>query len=112
MQQSGKILELVDEALGSEVCEEEAEMMVKIAILCANASSSLRPTMSEVVSMLEGRQPTPDITLEPYTHNEDVRFKAIRDFGKQSKAKPEFEWKPNPEFNSWYRALRFLLIWH
>lgn len=80
LQQTGKVLELVDEALGSEVREEEAEMMVKIAILCTNASPSLRPTMTEVVSMLEGRQPTPDINLEPNTHNEDIRFKAIKDF--------------------------------
>ena len=85
MQQSGKLLELVDEALGSEVREEEAEMMVKMAILCTNASPSLRPTMSEVVSMLEGRKPTPDIILEPNSHNEDVRFKAIRDFRQEKR---------------------------
>ena len=85
MQQSGKLLELVDEALGSEVREEEAEMMVKIAILCTNASPSLRPTMSEVVSMLEGRKPTPDIILEPNSHNKDVRFKAIRDFRQEKR---------------------------
>ncbi|KAL6333677.1 hypothetical protein AAG906_028863 [Vitis piasezkii] len=85
LQQSGKLLELVDEALGSEVREEEAEMMVKMAILCTNASPSLRPTMSEVVSMLEGRKPTPDIILEPNSHNEDVRFKAIRDFRQEKR---------------------------
>ncbi|RVW24986.1 putative LRR receptor-like serine/threonine-protein kinase RFK1 [Vitis vinifera] len=59
LQQSGKLLELVDEALG--------------------------PTMSEVVSMLEGRKPTPDIILEPNSHNEDVRFKAIRDFRQEKR---------------------------
>ncbi|RVW66318.1 putative LRR receptor-like serine/threonine-protein kinase RFK1 [Vitis vinifera] len=45
----------------------------------------LKPTMSEVVSMLEGRKPTPDIILEPNSHNEDVRFKAIRDFRQEKR---------------------------
>lgn len=29
--------------------------MIKIALLCTNKSPALRPTMSEVVNMLEGR---------------------------------------------------------
>ena len=51
MQQSGSFIELVDETLGSEVNIEEAETMVKVALLCTNASPTIRPTMSEVVSV-------------------------------------------------------------
>lgn len=78
-------MELVDEVLGSEICGEEVAMMIKIALLCTNATPSLRPTMSEVVSMLEGRKPTPEPVLEPNAHTEDVRFKAIRDFRQEMK---------------------------
>ena len=79
MQQSGSFIELVDETLGSEVNIEEAETMVKVALLCTNASPTLRPTMSEVVSMLEGRMAVPDTRPELSSYNEDLRFKAMRD---------------------------------
>ena len=80
LQQGRKFLELVDEKLGSKVNEEEAERMIKVALLCTNASQSLRPTMSEVVSMLEARMPIPDMIPGPSTYTEDLRFKAMRDF--------------------------------
>ncbi|KAL9383710.1 hypothetical protein Peur_024033 [Populus x canadensis] len=79
LQQSGSFIELVDETLGSEVNIEEAETMVKVALLCTNASPTLRPTMSEVVSMLEGRMVVPDTRPELSSYNEDLRFKAMRD---------------------------------
>ncbi|CAK9148060.1 unnamed protein product [Ilex paraguariensis] len=80
MQQSGSIDEIVDQGLGSKVNKEEAERMVKVALLCTNASPSLRPIMSEVVSMLEGRMSIPDVIPEPSSYTEDLRFKAMRDF--------------------------------
>lgn len=79
LQQTGKLLKLIDERLESEVDEMEAEIMVKVALLCTNASASLRPTMSEVVSMLEGRLAVPDTIPEASTYHEDLRFKAMRD---------------------------------
>ncbi|XP_059596042.1 probable LRR receptor-like serine/threonine-protein kinase At1g07650 isoform X2 [Vitis vinifera] len=80
LQQGRKFLELVDEKLGSNVNEEEAERVIKVALLCTNASQSLRPTMSEVLSMLEARMPIPDMIPGPSTYTEDLRFKAMRDF--------------------------------
>ncbi|CAK9171517.1 unnamed protein product, partial [Ilex paraguariensis] len=80
MQQSGSIDEIIDQRLGSKVNKEEAERMVKVALLCTNASPSLRPIMSEVVSMLEGRMSIPDLIPEPSSYTEDLRFKAMRDF--------------------------------
>jgi len=44
-------MEIVDPKLQSEFNKEEAERMIKAALLCTNASPSLRPAMSEVVSM-------------------------------------------------------------
>ncbi|XP_068323050.1 probable LRR receptor-like serine/threonine-protein kinase RFK1 isoform X2 [Pyrus communis] len=83
LQQMGHLLELIDERLGSEVDQKEAEIMVKVALLCTNASASLRPSMSEVVSMLEGQIPVPDVIPEPSTYKEDLRFKAMRDLHRQ-----------------------------
>lgn len=72
-------MELVDPRLGSEFNKVEAERMIKIALLCTNASPSLRPTMSEVVSMLEGSSNIPDVIPEAGGLSEDLRFKTLRD---------------------------------
>ncbi|XP_038689887.1 probable LRR receptor-like serine/threonine-protein kinase RFK1 isoform X2 [Tripterygium wilfordii] len=79
LQHSGNILELVDEKLRSEVNKEEAHIMVKVALLCTNASSTIRPTMSEVVSMLEGEMSVPDVIPDSSNYMEDLRFNTIRD---------------------------------
>jgi hypothetical protein len=83
LQQAGNLMKLIDESLGSEMNVKEAEIMVKVALLCTNASASLRPTMSEVVSMLEGRTTVPDMIPEPSTYSDDLRFKAMRDLRRQ-----------------------------
>lgn len=80
MQQSKNFEELVDQRLGSKVNKEEAERMVKVALMCTNASPSLRPIMSEVVSMLEGQLTIPDAIPEANSYTDDLRFKAMRDF--------------------------------
>lgn len=72
-------MELVDERLGSKYNKEEAERMIKVSLLCTNASPSLRPTMSEVVNMLEGKTAIPDMIPEAGSYSQDLRFKALRD---------------------------------
>ncbi|XP_057472307.1 probable LRR receptor-like serine/threonine-protein kinase RFK1 [Actinidia eriantha] len=80
LQQGGNFADLVDPKLGGEVNQGEAERMIKVALLCTNASPSLRPTMSEAVSMLEGRTRIPDVIPEASSYTDDLRFKAMRDF--------------------------------
>lgn len=72
-------MQLVDERLGSEVNPTETKNVVRVALLCTNPSPSLRPTMSEVVNMLEGRMSIPDVIPEGNTFCEDLRFKSMRD---------------------------------
>lgn len=55
LQERGALLELVDPTLGSEYSKKEALQMLNLALLCTKPSPALRPTMSSVVSMLEGR---------------------------------------------------------
>ncbi|KAK1426484.1 hypothetical protein QVD17_15158 [Tagetes erecta] len=80
LQKSRNYEELFDERLGSNINKEEAEIMVKVALLCTNGSPSIRPIMSEVVSMLEGKTCVPEIDPEAGGYTDDLRFKAMRDF--------------------------------
>lgn len=78
--EKGKLLELVDPALGSDFSRDEALQMLKLALLCTSISPTLRPNMSAVVSMLEGKTPIELLTVQKSISNcEDLRFKA---FGK------------------------------
>ena len=71
-------MELVDEMLRSEINIKEAEIMVKVALMCTNASPTLRPAMSEVVSMLEGPMAVPE-TVPVLLYSDDLRFRAMRE---------------------------------
>ncbi|XP_052107609.1 probable leucine-rich repeat receptor-like serine/threonine-protein kinase At3g14840 [Arachis duranensis] len=55
LKEKGNLMELVDRRLGSNFDKEEAMIMIKVALLCINVSATLRPNMSSVVSMLEGK---------------------------------------------------------
>ncbi|XP_052178550.1 probable LRR receptor-like serine/threonine-protein kinase At1g07650 isoform X2 [Diospyros lotus] len=78
LQERGSLLELVDPDLGSEYSSEEAMLMLNVALLCTNASPTLRPTMSQVVSMLEGRTAVQDLLSDPGFSATVTKFKAIR----------------------------------
>ncbi|XP_062014689.1 probable LRR receptor-like serine/threonine-protein kinase At1g07650 [Rosa rugosa] len=77
LQQKGNLMELVDPKLNAGFNKEEALRMIKVALLCANSSPALRPTMSEVVSMLEGRTVVHEVTINPSIYGDDMRFKAF-----------------------------------
>ncbi|KAL2247446.1 UNVERIFIED_CONTAM: putative LRR receptor-like serine/threonine-protein kinase [Sesamum indicum] len=77
LQEQGNLLELVDPILGSNYSMEEAMRMLNLALLCANPSPTLRPPMSSVVSMLEGKIPVQAPLVKSGTANEDIRFKAF-----------------------------------
>ena len=78
--------ELFDEKLESKINKQEAETVVKVALLCTNGSPSMRPTMSEVINMLDGKTCVPEIVPEANGYTEDLRFKAMRDFRGQRKS--------------------------
>lgn len=80
LETSKQYSELFDEKLDSKINKEEAETVVKVALLCTNGSPSMRPTMSEVVNMLDGKTCVPEIVPEASGYTEDLRFKALRDF--------------------------------
>ncbi|KAJ9562795.1 hypothetical protein OSB04_007955 [Centaurea solstitialis] len=57
LEEQGSLLELVDPGLGSKYPKEEALRMLNLALLCTNPSPTLRPPMSSVVKMLDGKIP-------------------------------------------------------
>ena len=71
-------MELVDPNLGSEFNEKQAERMIKVAILCTNASPKLRPTMSAVIRMLEGEDKIPEVVSDPSIYGKDMRTSPFR----------------------------------
>ncbi|XP_024987464.1 probable LRR receptor-like serine/threonine-protein kinase At1g07650 [Cynara cardunculus var. scolymus] len=78
LQERGSLLELVDPDLGSEYLPEEAMTMLNVALLCTNASPTLRPTMSQAMNMLEGRTNVQDLLSDPGFSTINPKVKALR----------------------------------
>ncbi|XP_024019466.1 probable leucine-rich repeat receptor-like serine/threonine-protein kinase At3g14840 isoform X2 [Morus notabilis] len=55
LKEEGNLIKLVDPRLGSDYDKEEVLLTINVALLCANVSAAARPTMSSVVSILEGK---------------------------------------------------------
>lgn len=51
--------------------------MLNIALLCTNPSPTLRPPMSQVVKMLDGKLPVQPPVVKRGVENPDMRFKAF-----------------------------------
>ncbi|KAK1276480.1 putative LRR receptor-like serine/threonine-protein kinase [Acorus gramineus] len=79
LKQCGNLLELVDQSLGSHYTKTEALNMLELALICTKPSPTLRPTMSAVVSMLEGKQP---VCAPPVPSSTDVNDWKLKVFDK------------------------------
>ncbi|KAG2267595.1 hypothetical protein Bca52824_062150 [Brassica carinata] len=78
LQEKGCLLELVDPTLASDYSEEEAMLMLNVALMCTNASPTLRPTMSQVVSLLEGKTAMQELLSDPSFSTVNPKLKALR----------------------------------
>ncbi|KAL9146168.1 hypothetical protein ABFS82_13G092200 [Erythranthe guttata] len=79
LQKKGSLMEIVDPRLGSNFNRYEAEKMIRIALLCASPSPALRPTMSEVVSMLRGRITIQEFNMYPAISDNEMKLQALRE---------------------------------
>ncbi|KAI3769364.1 hypothetical protein L6452_00465 [Arctium lappa] len=77
LEEQGSLLELVDPGLGSKYPKDEAMMMLNLALLCTNPSPTLRPPMSSVVKMIDGKIPVQPPMVKRVAGNPDMRFKAF-----------------------------------
>ncbi|KAI7996833.1 L-type lectin-domain containing receptor kinase V.9 [Camellia lanceoleosa] len=55
----GNILEAIDQSLGTEYVIEEAELVLKLGLLCSHAVAAARSSMSDVMKYLEGEAQLP-----------------------------------------------------
>uniref|UniRef100_A0A6N2K979 non-specific serine/threonine protein kinase n=1 Tax=Salix viminalis TaxID=40686 RepID=A0A6N2K979_SALVM len=62
---NGDIMEMVDPRLGSAFNKKEVVRMINVALICTNQSPALRPAMSTVVSMLEGKTDVEELVMVP-----------------------------------------------
>ncbi|KAF8391180.1 hypothetical protein HHK36_023481 [Tetracentron sinense] len=80
LQQKGNLIALVDSTLGYNYLMKEALTILELAMLCTNPSPTLRPVMSEVVRILEGKtQMKAPLLHAPYSTDDFVRAKAMAD---------------------------------
>ncbi|TKY49222.1 leucine-rich repeat receptor serine/threonine-protein kinase [Spatholobus suberectus] len=83
LKEKGNITELVDRRLGLHFNEEEVMLMVKVALLCTNFTSSLRPSMSSVLSMLEGTTEVPEFVAHTSEVMDEMKLEVMREFYSQ-----------------------------
>ncbi|KAL2331304.1 hypothetical protein Fmac_018885 [Flemingia macrophylla] len=80
LKEEDKLMELVDERLGSSFNEEEVMVMINVALLCTNVSFNLRPNMVSVVSMLEGESMVPEIASNKTEVMDEMKLEAMREY--------------------------------
>ncbi|PNX56194.1 putative cysteine-rich RLK (receptor-like kinase) protein [Trifolium pratense] len=73
-------MELVDRRLGSDFRKKEVTVMINVALLCTNATSNLRPSMSSVVSMLEGRTVVPEFVSDSSEVMDENKVEVMRQY--------------------------------
>nr|AMM43084.1 LRR-RLK [Vernicia montana] len=78
LKEKGNLLELVDPKLGKNYNKEQVMTMINVALLCTNVSPVVRPAMSSVVSMLEGKASVQNLALDTSVSNDEMRIKAMR----------------------------------
>ncbi|KAI4333499.1 hypothetical protein L6164_018296 [Bauhinia variegata] len=91
LKEKGNLTELVDPRLGSDFNAEEVMVMIKVALLCTNVTATLRPTMSSVVSMLEGSIVVPELVAESSEALDEKKLEAMRLYYQQIEEYKESE---------------------
>ncbi|KAF9590777.1 hypothetical protein IFM89_038369 [Coptis chinensis] len=76
LQSEGNILDLIDESVKhkADYSVKEASTVLKLAMLCTNLSATLRPTMSQVLSVLKGEKIIEEISAaKQLVHTNDLK---------------------------------------
>jgi hypothetical protein len=80
LKERGDLIELVDSRLGSDFIKKEAMVMIDVALLCTNDTSNLRPSMSSVVSMLEGRTVVPEFVSDSSEVLDEQKLEVMKQY--------------------------------
>lgn len=84
LQKKGAFAEILDPKLEGVFNVMEAERMIKVSLLCSSKSPTLRPTMSEVMKMLEGETEIEQTISDPGVYGDELRFKRSSEMGTSS----------------------------
>ena len=76
-------MELVNLRLGSDYKEEEAMVMIKVALLCTNVTALIRSTMSSIMTMSEGRIAIEDVVTDSSEVLDEKKLEAMRQYYQQ-----------------------------
>ncbi|KAJ0018753.1 hypothetical protein Pint_10244 [Pistacia integerrima] len=90
LQQKGNLMEILDPKLEYKFDKEEAERMVKVALLCYNASPTLSLTMSKVVSMLVLQTIIQEVILDPSIYGSDFQLQQLNQNSRGNSTTPNF----------------------
>ncbi|KAL1821386.1 hypothetical protein ACET3Z_016255 [Daucus carota] len=91
LQEQGNLLEIVDPVLGKNYSKQEALSILNVGLLCSNPSPTLRPSMSAVVSMLQGKQKVEAPTFTRNAKNDSMMFKAFEKYSHDSNSLSSME---------------------
>ncbi|XVF79040.1 hypothetical protein PTKIN_Ptkin14bG0187700 [Pterospermum kingtungense] len=72
LKEKGKLLDLIDPRIGCDCNIEDVQVMMLVAFLCTNPTAAARPSMSFVVSMLEGRAAVEEFIAESSSFKDEL----------------------------------------
>ncbi|XP_024157226.1 probable LRR receptor-like serine/threonine-protein kinase At1g07650 isoform X5 [Rosa chinensis] len=97
LQRKGKLVDLVDKTLSNKYDAKQAIIILNLAVKCINISPTLRPTMSEVVSVLVGDKKIEEICSSDQIedindpHVKEIAEFAVSEYNKKSGKKLELQ---------------------
>ncbi|KAL5081446.1 hypothetical protein RYX36_009867 [Vicia faba] len=80
LKERGDLTELVDRRLGSDFNKKVAMVVINVALLCTNITSNLRPAMSSIVSMLEGRNAVSEFVSDSSEVMDEKKLEVMRKY--------------------------------
>ncbi|XP_021889328.1 probable leucine-rich repeat receptor-like serine/threonine-protein kinase At3g14840 [Carica papaya] len=78
LKEEGKLMELVDPRLGTDFNKKEVMVMINVAFLCTSHVTVARPSMSLVVSMLEGKAAINELASDSSLSNSQVNAEIMK----------------------------------
>nr|GMD57793.1 L-type lectin-domain containing receptor kinase IV.1-like [Ipomoea batatas] len=76
----GNILEAMDRNMGMEYAKGEAELVLKLGLLCSHPDSGRRPTIRQVVQYLEGDGELPELSAMGISSSHDLMYSRAEGF--------------------------------
>lgn len=87
---AGRVLDVVDTRLEGAFDQREVMVVLKLGLMCSNAAPSVRPSMKQVMSYLEGEGKLPEVLTAPWDYGVSSNNEGFDDFVRTCPS-PSFE---------------------